>query len=1332
MYSLGIDIGYSSLKLTLIDEAGKVKKEKYLLHQGRVKEKLQKVLQELVVDYNSAEIGYGAVVGSGGKLLAATKTMPVVNEVAAIVEGSLKAAGGIKSIVEIGGQSAKYITEFSAQDKSRIEIGMNSNCSAGTGSFLEEQMSRLNLKLEDYSRYAARAQSIPRIAGRCSVFAKTDIIHHQQEGVPVADILLGLAYAVVKNYKGAVMRRLPVKKPLLLIGGVAHNQGIITALKDVLNLAEGELVIPASFGNIGAWGAALIAQKESLKIDLAQLWDGVGRLANNQAMTNQAIALPKLSSYGLNDSRNKHHCKPLKSDNAKAHCYLGVDVGSTSTNLVLINEAQEMVAFKYLRTLGDPVAAVTTGLRELNEEWGGQVQVIGAGTTGSGRYMIGELLGADVVKDEITAQAKAAATIDPEVDTIFEIGGQDSKYISLKDGAVIDFQMNKVCAAGTGSFLEEQAKKFNIPINKFGKLALASERPINLGERCTVFMETNVASALANGARLEDICSGLCYAIVRNYLDRVVGPKRIGSKIFFQGGVAFNQGVVNAFRSQTGKQVIVPPFFSVTGAYGVALLTQAEMNGQVTKFKGFNVKSERESVTGPDADVTKTAAESKFAAAVNRLVFMDYDGMINPEQETIGIPRALFTFGMFPMFNAFFKALGYNVLLSDPTNENTIRLGQEYSLDETCYPVKLIMGHAAELVNKKVDYIFFPDLYTVDHPGSHTRKNFGCPYMQLAFKMMNQAMDLENKGIKLLAPTMAFNLGQQFMMQSFGKLGVKLGKNQEQIKAALQQGMKAFHEFESRMMEDGLQALRSLPAQAKGFVLISKIYGVADPVLNLGIPDKFMDMGYQVFPFYNLPEGDIALEHPNMYWPFGQHILEPVQLVREHPNLYAVLLTHHGCGPDSVLTHYFREAMGPKPYLHIEVDEHSSKVGVITRVEAFVNSLKQVAVTDAADVRSYLDRVEHQAVNLKADPAQLQAGATLYLPWLYPYSELLKTLFNTKGINAAGLPPTDAAAIELGRKFNATEEYFSLTAFLGTVFQKLPQLNTESGMTAFWVPQYEGAEVDGQYHRLLRTKLDEAGFDQVDIVTPYLEDLLENNEIGGETLFLTMAAGDLIMAAPLRERPKYLQRMVELITSCNLTMDNLMTLAAAIRQKYHPPVKRRILVSGEFSILFNPLLNNGVLTEMEEQGYQVLYASLSEALWLTWRDYVDQNKLTNEEDLRQKLQKIQNNLRKLARCLGEAGPFEREPEELVTLANQTVGFYSGAGGRYRVAKVLGDLPSINGVITVASLYENTGIALNVLQKGFTSGNKRPLLNLVFDGNRNENDRTKLQSFLYYL
>ena len=516
-----------------------------------------------------------------------------------------------------------------------------------------------------------------------------------------------------------------------------------------------------------------------------------------------------------------------------------------------MDENEELVAYKYLRTLGNPVDAVLRGFREIKDEYGKKIRIIGAGTTGSGRYMIGRMIGADVVKDEITAQAKAAVHIDGGVDTVFEIGGQDSKFISIEKGAVVDFQMNKICAAGTGSFIEEQAKKFNIPIEDFGSIALSSDKPISLGERCTVFIETSIAACLSRGAELNDIVSGLCYSIVNNYLDRVVGQKKVGNKIFLQGGLAYNQGVINAFRAVTGKEIIVPPFFSVTGAFGAALLTKEEMTGPQSVFKGLDITADSLAQLSKDK---KEKHKDDFSDNVRKLVFEDY----TPEQsskKTVGIPRALFTFGMFSMFNAFFKELDLDVVLSDPTDENTIALGQQYAMDETCYPMKLITGHVAELMEKKVDYIFFPDLVTVDHPGSASRKNYGCAFMQLAFKVMNRAMELDKKGIALLSPTMAFHVGQESIMKSFLKIGGQLGKSPEQTKKALQRGLEAAERFEERMAQNSQKVMSQLKPDEIAFVMISKIYGVADPVLNMGIPEKLADMGYKVLPFYDLPEG---------------------------------------------------------------------------------------------------------------------------------------------------------------------------------------------------------------------------------------------------------------------------------------------------------------------------------------------------------------------------------------------------------------------------------------------------------------------------------------------
>jgi predicted CoA-substrate-specific enzyme activase len=1343
MYSLGIDVGYSSVKVVVLNECNDIEYQNYILHKGHIRTCLRQEVARLGESIDTRKIVCGALTGSGCKVLAEQSGAAFVNEVACLVEGCLQGESRVCSIIEIGGQNAKFITDFDAADKGRIKISMNPNCSAGTGSFLEEQVSRLNLNIEEYSDYAARATSRPRIAGRCSVFAKTDITHHQQEGVSVEDILLGLAYSVVKNYRSAVMRGLPRNKPMMFVGGVAHNKAIVAALRDVLKLGSDELLVPDHFSCVGAVGAAVIARREGYRVDIALVENNIDQARDVHEQ--EEARLPRLFSYGNGDGLDKHDCGPV-SHGQLSRCYLGVDVGSTSTNLVLMDEERNILGFTYLRTLGRPLHAVSLGLRQLREEFGDDMGIVGVCTTGSGRYMIGRRIGADVVRDEITAQAKAAVVLDPTVDTIFEIGGQDSKFISLRDGVVVDFQMNKICAAGTGSFLEEQAKKLNVPIDEFGPMALGSPNPINLGERCTVFIESSVAAHLAQGAPVDDLVSGLCYSIVKNYLNRVVGHKAVGDNIFFQGGVAYNQGVVNAFRQLTGKNVRVPKFFSVTGAYGAALLAaEAVQNGVITRsaFKGFDVRlddvgEEVSREQGPAS--TQSAGKETFDARLARLSFGKYDGIMDPSRKTVGMPRALFIYSMYPIFREFFDELGFNVLLSDATNEETISLCQEYSLDETCYPVKLINGHVAELVRKNVDYIFFPDVFTVMHPGSEARRDFGCAYMQLAFKLVKQAMDLEEKGIELLSPTIAFSLGQAFMQKGFLELGAKLGKSPEQTGKALQRGMKAFHEFEAKMERNAREVAASLDPNKKAFVLISKLYGVSDPVLNMGIPTKLNEMGYQVLPFCDLPEVNPFGQHPNMYWPFGQHILETGMLVKEHPNLYAILLTHHGCGPDTLFTHYFKEIMDGKPYLNIEVDEHSSGVGVITRVEAFINSLAGREDIPAEPLQSYCDQL-----NARRDKVEVHTGlgglgqdTSIILPALFPYADIAAAMLQSRGFEAHVLASSNRDSLERGRRHTITNEYFSMTTLLGDVLRHVHGLEENPANTAVVVPQTEGAEVDGQYARFLRTKLDEEGFANVGVVAPYLEDLFFQQERDVEAMFVCLLAGDVIMAAPRTGRGRLLQEVVEQVRSGKLDMDAVVSLARKVgAELVAGGFAKRVFAIGEPLVVFNDFLNTHTFGRIEEAGHRVAYAPLSEFFWLFWRDYVDQNvKEEGQPAARARLDHFRKAIESVADGLGEESHFVPDQEELVRKADASVGYYAGSFGRYREARLLvggnGNTSHVDGVINATSMYENTGITLNVLHKGFENGDAVPVLNLTFDGSRNENDETKVESFLYYI
>lgn len=1283
MEKLGIDIGSSTFKYVFLDENNNTISSNYIFHKGKI-QKCFKDLIKSIKDSVKDEILLG-VTGSLSTSLNLNSKYYINNNIA-LIEGALIKDNNINSIIELGAQETKYITDI---NKNNLKFFMNSSCAAGTGSFLEEQALRLSIDITEISSYIEKATSIPRIAGRCSVFSKTDMIHHMQEGVRVEDILQGLCYALVKNYKGNVIQKNKINKPIMLSGGVMKNKGVVKALKDVLNLQEEDFVYDKECELLTCFGACKIAETKSLAINFETL-QGLGLENANHKNHGRNSTYKMLSAFGNYDSKGKH---TLKNINAKEG-YLGIDIGSTSTNFVVIDEDKNVIDYIYTKTLGKPKDVVIENLEILKERLGRDFKFKGIATTGSGREFIGKLVNADLVVNEITAQAEGAVDSYEDVDTIFEIGGQDSKYISIEDKLVKDFEMNKICAAGTGAFIEEQIKKIGIKLEDFSDIALSGDNPCDLGDRCTVFIEGNIGKALSNNESIENISAGLAYSIVKNYLTRVVGNRKIGDKILLQGGIAYNQGVINAFRSILNKEIIVPRFFSITGALGAAILVKKNINSCKNNSKSDNFK---------------------ISDKTNKLFLDGYTKELDENKKTIGIPRVLFLHKMFPMFNEIFKKLGYNVVLSQLSNEDIVALSQEYSFDETCFPVKLINGHIAYLINKNVDYIFLPHLYTMKHAGSNVREDYACVYMQTSPKIVDSIFNLEEKGIKLISPVLSFNFGKEYMIKTLLSIGKTLGKNKIETTAAVMAGMKKFMEYEKKLEKIGNETLKDIDKDEKVFVIMSRVYNIIDPVLNMGVEDKLKSMGYKVLHLSHLEASTIEIgqEYDNMYWPFGQHLLTGAKIIRNNKNLYPVYITNHGCGPDTVISHYIKKELEGKPYLHLEVDEHSSKVGIITRVEAFVNSLNNFKENDKVKESAKVDK-NHETVE-----------KNIIIPNLYPYSHILKSFLERKIKNVEVLEAVNEDTIKYGKEFSRSKEYFSLIGLTAEVINKIKNDDKEYTL---YMPTNEGSETFGQYGNFIRQKATEIG-KNLDIKAPFIEDYLSDNDFGIE-FYKAIIIGDLINQLNSDIQEKYLNRLLDVISEDKISDDIFKALVDDISKEINSiNNKKKILVVGESLVVYKDYLNNNKLKELKED-FNIVKEPLGEILYITFNDFSNKMNKPNKK-YKALLEDVKKYIDYVNSALLDSSPFNKDLSDIEEVLKGKLDFYAGGNGRYRLGKIL-TAKNVDGIIVVSSMYENTATILKILRDKYKEDINVPIIDLYFDSNISKNTDEIIETFIAYL
>ncbi len=995
---VGIDVGSVSINGVVIDDQRKIVWEvPYTRHFGMVRQAAREVLKEVFRRFAVDSIRSVSFTGIHGERLAALLEAPFEVESIAQVLGVTHVVPGVHTIIAMGGQDAAlFQLDYEGGEWHLESFNMNGPCASGTGSFIDQQAERLASSmygedvdwgqdrvqrvLDDFIASGLKHTTPAPVACRCTVFTKSDMIHLQNKGEPLANIIAGLHHGNAANYLSTIVANRKLRSPIVFIGGMASNRLQVQAFRKY----HPDLIVPPHHCSLGALGAGLQAQNLNRRntIDLDRL-DEDSRAGDRDFPRAEPLRLDltRFDPDNRLDPWPAHRAKPLD-------CYLGIDVGSTTTKYALIDEQGRIVHKCYLQTRGRPIEVTQKLLDYLRQELGDRVAVRAVATTGSGRNVVGDFLDAELVIDEITAHARGAVEVDPDIDTIFEIGGQDSKYIRIENGHPLDFDMNKVCAAGTGSFLHELANKMKINIvGEFEQVALASREPLHLAERCTVFMESDLMSYAQKGARREDLIAGLCYAIVHNYLNRVVGKRPVGQRVMFLGGPSLNRGIVAAFEKVLGRGLLVPKHREVLGGYGAALAARDAMRGGEVQSKRRKIEElarvrveftekicradpkchnecklkvydfgGRKSIWGgdcgryemvrrsgePTRDLFLERNELFFAALEGRCRFAAA-GEAAPSGDgrvSVGVPLAIHAWEWGIFWVALLSALDFDVVLSPKTNNRIARGGIEAMTAETCFPIKVFHGHVRYLVDQ-CDYLFLPNVINLPTPQPEESGLF-CPLVEGSQYLARAALRIPDG--KIIRPTLYLKDGPgELLKRCLKAFPQAIRPEPERLAAALQSAWEEQMAFQRELLHRGRRLLKDLGPDRSLWVISGRPYNLYDERLNLRLSRHLSRLGIHAVPidFLDLDSQDLS-DFPRMYWGLGARVLRAAKRIRETPNWFGVHITNFSCGPDSFVEHFYKQVMTGKPCLILELDEHSAIAGVLTRVEAYQNVVKNV------------------------------------------------------------------------------------------------------------------------------------------------------------------------------------------------------------------------------------------------------------------------------------------------------------------------------------------------------------------------------------------------------
>jgi predicted CoA-substrate-specific enzyme activase len=1086
--ALGVCIGASTVSSVLLTQTnGSIAVESHysIPHHGSP----QKIISEIFNNNIPLKV---AVTGRKFKnLLNATS----ISESEAI-ENSISHLGlSTDLVISAGGENfILYVIDKHGKISKAIT---GNKCASGTGEFFLQQIKRMNLSIDDAVSLGTHGEPY-NISGRCSVFCKSDCTHALNKGVEKENVVAGLSRMMAQKIIELTSRVKFWK--VTLIGGASKNK----AMRRFLEKHFDEISVPSSAVYFEALGAAVYAlQNPTETIDKAKIF------RNNH------------SSFTFHEDLNQHIHKVRFEKSSRGipvlndECILGLDVGSTTTKAVLLRKSDNLIlGSEYLRTNGDPIHASIECYKSLQNQLNVSIKIVGLGVTGSGRHIAGLHALTKGVINEIIAHAAATVHFDPEVDTIFEIGGQDAKYTYITSGVPSDYAMNEACSAGTGSFLEEAAKEsLDVDYLQIGNIALQANTPPNFNDQCSAFISSDIKNALQEGLSKEDVVAGLVYSICLNYINRVKGNRPSGNKIFMQGGVCYNKAVPVAMAALTGKEIIVPPDPGLMGAFGVALEIKKRLELNLMDVQFFNldelinrkVDYGKSFICAGGAEkcdrkcsvsiIQINGKKYPFGGACNKYYNLQgehYDdirnnNLVNLRQElvfekyiypvdlprevkTIGIPKSFLTNTFFPLYFNFFSQLGFKVVLGD----NVKQSGIEKKESSYCFPVELAHGFFQDLIDRKVDYIFLPHVLEVYN---RDNKFFDrtCVLLQSEPYYLKTTFkdDLEN--IKILSPIISFANGFENAKDKFLELAKQLAKEKPFASACYDYAVEIQKEMLNEFKLIGKNILEELENNPDKFaiVLFGRAYNSFAKEANLGIPQKFASRNVMIIPHDFLPSDSLESHRP-MYWGLGKQILKSARFVKDHPQLFGTYITNFSCGPDSMIITYFRNIMGNKPSLTLELDSHSADAGINTRIEAALDIIKSYRELDKQGI---IKEIKKEFVPLKVKNARTIVDSNgeeipltdnrvkMLIPNMGDYAvQAFAAVFRSAGINSESLPVSTFKTLTTGRGITSCKECLPLILNAGAMLDYYQERKPENEKTLFFMAEGTGPCRFGQYH----------------------------------------------------------------------------------------------------------------------------------------------------------------------------------------------------------------------------------------------------------------------------